>query len=115
MPVTRKQSIQLRERDGHCWHCGQEEGLVLHHRMNRGMGGRGKSLDKYENLIRVCTSYNMLMESDSRTAKQAREWGHKLGSWDDFDTPCFDVTENRWYLLDEKGNKHDTGERQSLF
>lgn len=115
MPVTRKQSIQLRERDDHCWHCGQVEGLVVHHRKNRGMGGRGKSLDIYENLMRICPSYNMLMESDSATAKQAREWGHKLGNWDDFSVACFDVTENVWYLLDTKGTKHEHERPSTLF
>lgn len=114
MPITRKQSLQLRERDDHCWHCGQVEGLVLHHRRNRGMGG-SKMLDRYDNLIRVCLSYNTQMESDPEVAKQAREHGHKLGQWEDFRAPCLDVTENVWYELDQKGFKHEAEQPTTLF
>lgn len=68
------------------------------------MGG-SKTLDRLDNLIRVCSVYNGLMESDSATATQARDYGHKLGSWDDFNTPVFDNTDWVWYQLDEKGGK----------
>jgi hypothetical protein len=39
MAVTRKMSLQLRERDPYCVHCGGDDVLQVHHRRNRGMGG----------------------------------------------------------------------------
>lgn len=94
----------IRERDEHCWHCGTTSGLVAHHRMNRGMGG-SKLLDTPQNLIMVCSTYNNMMESDPRTAAEARELGHKLSKYDTPSQPLFDVTEMVWYELDTKANK----------
>ena len=72
--------------------------------MNRGSGGR-PSLDRIDNLLLVCAGYNGLMESDAATAMQARDFGHKLASWDDFSHPVFDQTELTWWTLTEDGSK----------
>ena len=61
------------ERDNHrCYHCGTSEGLQIHHRRSKGFGG-SKLLDLYQNLIAVCAAYNYAMESDAKTAAEARE------------------------------------------
>lgn len=91
-------------RDSWCWHCATESGLVIHHRRNRGMGGSTK-LDRADNLIRVCAGYNLAMEAEANVASQARDMGHKLGSWDGFDTPLFDKGLGAWFILTEKGEK----------
>lgn len=100
-------------RDTWCWHCGTESGLVIHHRRGRKMGG-SKILDRLDNLIRVCAAYNLLMESDANIATQARDMGHKLGSWDGFDTPLFDKGLVAWFILTEKGEKLPSGPPQFL-
>jgi hypothetical protein len=73
-------------------------------------GSKSKELRGYPNLILVCAIYNGQMESDSRIAQRARDYGHKLSSWDNTDDPVFDVAEQQWYVLDEKGNKKITSE-----
>ena len=76
-----------------------------HHRMNRGSGGR-KSLDRLDNLMLVCARYNGLMESDAVVARDAREFGHKLSSWQDFSNPVFDQFDLSWWELTEDGLKN---------
>lgn len=98
----------VKERDAWCWHCGTETELVLHHRRNRGMGGSIK-LDRQDNLIRVCSRYNFEMESNPKIAAEARERGHKLGSWDGFDTPILDVALGKWFILTNDGRKVPSG------
>ncbi|HMA78398.1 MAG TPA: hypothetical protein VKP88_04700 [Candidatus Paceibacterota bacterium] len=95
---------KLRERDGHCWHCGATGGLVPHHRRNRGMGG-SKLLDRLDNLMMVCSFYNGAMESDSTVAAKAREHGHKLSQWQGFDQAVFDNYSQCWYQLLDTGQK----------
>jgi hypothetical protein len=97
---------KLRQRDKYCMHCGEdrEEYLVPHHRRNRGSGG-SKLLDRLDNLMLICSYYNGAMESMSVVAEQARTHGHKLSSWDDFDTPVFDACDGQWYELDMNGGK----------
>jgi hypothetical protein len=107
MAITQKQARLLRERDPYCVHCGVDTDLVWHHRKNRQAGG-SKLLDRLDNIIMVCSLYNGLMESDADVANQAREYGHKLRSWDDFSTPLLDTITGTWYLVDEKGNKGET-------
>ena len=96
---------QVKARDTHCWHCGTTDDLQVHHRQNRGMGGRGKLLDRTDNLVLVCAAYNYAMESNAEVAKLARERGHKLGSWDGFDTPILDVPTGIWFILTSDGRK----------
>jgi hypothetical protein len=107
MAVSDRVRRQVEKRDLACWHCGSTEGLVLHHRRNRGMGG-SKLIDTAQNLIRVCQTYNSLMESDPATAEDAREFGHKLQSWRDISDPLYDVPNLIWYTLTEAGEKERT-------
>ena len=113
MAVTRKMSMQLRERDPYCVHCGADDGLQVHHRQNRGMGG-SKKLDRLDNLIRICPWLNYMMEQDSAVANEARDMGWKLGSWDGFDTPVFDKMQGKWFNLTLEGRKVETTPPQFL-
>lgn len=103
MALSRKQIIQLRERDPYCYHCGEYE-TVPHHRRNRAMGG-SKILDRLDNLIMVCAEYNGNMESNAHIASQARDFGHKLGQWDGFEMPVFDQLSKIWYQLGNDGSR----------
>lgn len=107
MAVTRKMSIQLRERDPYCLHCGADTELQVHHRRNRGMGG-SKTLDRYDNLIRICAWLNYQMEQNADIATEARDMGWKLGQWDGFDNPVFDKMQGKWFTLTSTGTKVET-------
>lgn len=110
--IGKKLTKAVLERDkSRCWHCGSTE-VILHHRKNRGAGG-SKLLDRPDNLITVCAVYNGLMESDSKIAEQARQFGHKLRSWQDFDSPVFDRPSATWYVLGERGEKWTLRNSQS--
>jgi 5-methylcytosine-specific restriction endonuclease McrA len=114
--ITKAMRDKLAKRDPYCMHCGETDELVVHHRKNRGMGGSPKGeYDRLSNLMRVCSSYNNLMESSSGFADIARERGHKLRQWDNFDEPALDECTNTWYLLDDLGNKTPTDEPFQLF
>jgi hypothetical protein len=102
--MNSKDTAKLRQRDQWCWHCGESENLVPHHRANRGMGG-SKVADNFQNVILVCAQYNGAMESDAGTANLARDLGHKLSKFLAPGEPCFDNYAKRWYYLDNKGNK----------
>lgn len=99
--------VLIAERDASCFHCGATDGLSVHHRRNRGFGG-SKLLDRADNLMIVCSLWNGLMESDAKAANLARDWGHKLGSWDDFSMPVFDYPTRTWWQLDQVGGKTQT-------
>ena len=104
MAIPVKTLRLLRARDPHCWHCGLEEDLVPHHRINRGMGG-SKLLDTLDNLMLVCGLYNGAMESDLLVARDARGWGHKLATWEVCSRPVFDCTSYRWWILLPDGSR----------
>jgi hypothetical protein len=104
MTLSKRVREALERRDKYCWHCGQEDGLVVHHRKNRQMGG-SKMLDHYSNLILVCPSYNTSMESDAENRQEAIDWGHKLESWQDFSEPVYDRCDGEWYELFDDGTK----------
>jgi len=72
------------------------------------MGG-SKVLDKLSNIIMVCAQYNGQMESDANIANLARDYGHKLGNWDGFDTPVFDKPMERWFIITDDGRKVPSG------
>lgn len=114
MAITNKMALLLRERDPYCLHCGENVHLQVHHRRNRAMGG-SKLLDRYDNLIRVCAELNYAMESNAEIAQEAREFGWKLGQWDDFAHPVFDKVQQKWFYLTKEGTKNETGEEPSLF
>jgi hypothetical protein len=105
---------KLEERDPYCWHCGDTDDLVIHHRKNRGMGG-SKLIDVYENLMRVCAEYNTRIESDSQAADQAREYGHKLASWQWFNEGVYDCCDGEWYELKPDGTKETIWKPVQLF
>lgn len=84
--MTPKEFKRLLARDGGCVHCGlDDETLVPQHRINRQMGGAGKSSVRNQpsNLLVFCSAFNGLIESDSKAAQLARERGWKLDSWQD--------------------------------
>lgn len=64
--ITVKQLEKLKERDGGvCVAQGPQclgEGLVPHHRANRGSGGAGKRLDAFSNLLLLCAICNGWVE-----------------------------------------------------
>lgn len=95
---------QVLARDPYCFHCGESNDLVVHHRRNRGHGG-SKLLDQPEWLMAVCPLWNGLMESDATAATTARNFGHKLRSWQNHSLPVFDVVSQLWYVFDTNGGK----------
>lgn len=91
---------KLLDRDGGCVHCGEFVAVAPNHRINRGMGG-SKLLDFPENLVVLCSSLNGLIESDSRWAAVALEFGWKLRSWDDArSAKFFNAILGEWVLPD---------------
>lgn len=104
MTITDRIRKKLALRDPYCLHCGEDTDLVIHHRKNRGMGG-SKNLDHFSNLLRVCHQYNGYMESVPEIAAEAREQGHKLESWQNFDEPVYDACMGVWYKLEDDGSK----------
>jgi len=114
--ITKAIRDRLAKRDPYCMHCGQVDDLVIHHRKNRGMGGSPKGVSNaLSNLMRICQSYNSLMESSANFADIAREKGHKLRQWDTTDEPALDECSGKWYILDDMGFKHETEEPFKLF
>jgi len=104
MAIPKKTLKLVQERDLYCLHCGQEDDLVPHHRINRGMGG-SKLLDTADNLLMVCARYNGAMESDAVVAAKARGWHHKLSTWQSPALPVFDCVVFRWWFLHEDGSR----------
>ena len=97
--MTSKQFKKFLDRDGGCWHCGDDTTAVPHHRVNRGMGG-SKARDEASNVIVMCSMVNGLMESDPIMAEMAREFGWKLESWQNpVDVPVYEATSGVWYFL----------------
>ena len=104
MAIPKKVLKIVQARDTHCWHCGREDDLVPHHRINRGMGG-SKLLDTPDNLMMVCAVWNGAMESNAEDASAARGWGHKLAVWEDLTRPVFDRGAFQWWILSPDGTK----------
>jgi hypothetical protein len=104
--VTPKQFLKFRQRDfDRCPHCGEDESLVPHHRLNRGMGG-SKERDKPSNILTFCARANDLMESSAWFAMEARDMGWKLESGQiPAETAFFDACDGFWYLLDDEFNR----------
>ena len=98
----------IQARDAYCWHCGDTETLVTHHRRNRGMGGsKDDSANVASNLILVCWAWNDAMERHPQSARDARMWGQKLWSWQETRTPVYDRVEGRWWVLTDTGEKRE--------
>lgn len=97
--MTPKQFRKYLDRDGGCVHCGEQEAVAPHHRLNRGMGG-SKKLDTPENIIVLCSTLNGLLESDAEWAGIGREFGWKLRAGDNpAETPVFLPLVGFWVLL----------------
>lgn len=96
----------LERDDGICWHCGTTEGVQVHHRINRGMGG-SRLLDRPCNLVVICAEYNFLMEQNFVDARAARILGIKLSRHAfPLNEPIRDYN-GQWYLLDDFNRKHE--------
>ena len=92
----------LMERDQGCVHCGEQEAVAPNHRINRGMGGAGKSADRPSNLVVLCSELNGLIESDAVWRSRALEYGWKLERWQDpAQVEVYDNRSGIWYLLDD--------------
>jgi hypothetical protein len=48
------------------------------------------------------------MESDKATMIAARDFGHKLQSWEEFSDPVFDQISLTWWILSPDGSKIQT-------
>lgn len=97
--MTPKQFRKFLDRDGGCWHCGDAETAIPHHRANRGMGG-SKARDEASNVIVMCSRINGLMESDPIVAQMAREWGWKLESWQiPAEVPVYNSFTGKWFFV----------------
>ena len=92
---------KLLDRDQGCLHCGEVVAVAPNHRINRGMGG-SKRLDVPSNLVVLCSTLNGLIESDSRWARVAREYGWKLEKWQKpSEVKVFSIILGEWVLLDD--------------
>lgn len=99
--MKNKDFARLLERDQGCLHCGITDAVAPNHRINRGMGG-SKRLDVPSNLVVLCSVLNGLIESDSRWASVAREYGWKLESWEKpLEVKVFSIILGEWLLLDD--------------
>lgn len=100
MTMEAQEFARYLERDGgRCMHCGTDQGLVPQHRQNRGMGG-SPLRNVPSNIIVLCSEANGLMESSATWAQRARDYGWKVSRGEDpFQTPVFDYSANRWYML----------------
>lgn len=112
--ITKAMVDKLKQRDPYCLHCGEVNDLVIHHRVNRGMGG-SKRLDSLSTLMRVCPAVNFLMESDPEVAQQAREFGWKLSRFNKDLAPVFDKIAGLWFTLSEGGDKIAAEKEEGLF
>lgn len=112
MSINKFTRVKIIKRDlGRCIHCGSTEDLAIHHRKNRGMGG-SKQLDRLDNLLLICNTYNVAMESNADVRREAIQFGHKLNSWDAFDKPVFDIPTGLWFYLTEVGDRLQTQEQE---
>lgn len=48
------------------------------------------------------------MESDAVTAEWAIDYGHKLRQWQDYETPVFDMSSQKWFKLEQNYTKIET-------
>jgi hypothetical protein len=107
--MTKAERDKVLRRDfGTCYHCGQSDDRVsVHHRINRGAGGKNAKADSLSNLMAMCSEFNGLMESDSASATRARAMGWKLSQYQapDFE-PVYDMSSDSWFILENDGTRH---------
>ena len=105
-----KQAERIFRRDqGACYHCGiTGDVLTVHHRLNRGAGGKNSKADKVSNHLTICSLFNGLMESDPEAAAQARLYGWKLSQWQapDF-VGVYEAHTGLWWILEDDGSRHE--------
>ena len=100
--MTPKQFSKYLQRDKGCVHCGETETISPHHRLNRGMGG-SKERDKPANIIVLCSWLNNALESETKWASKAREYGWKLRSGEDpLETWYYHLPAGEWRLNDNQ-------------
>lgn len=105
--MTAREFARILERDGgRCIHCGSTEGLIPHHRMNRGMGG-SKELEVPSNVLTMCSLFNGAMESEGSAQAWAIRNGWKLTRVAPLMIPgvlvnaaVWDYNTSNWYKLD---------------
>lgn len=103
--MTPKQFQKYLDRDHYCLHCGATEALSPNHRAGRGMGG-SKVLDRPANVIVLCSSMNLLIETTPAMAKLALERGWKIYRWESPENkPVYDAVNGIWFLLDDNFNR----------
>ena len=94
-----------------CGCSGREDTFIPHHRINRGLGG-SKVLDRPANILVLCSLSNGLLESDSKWAGAAREYGWKLSRWESAeDTPFYDRGTGTWNLIDNLYHRTETNKK----
>ena len=115
MPSERIKGLIRRRDEGVCWHCGTDVDTTIHHRQNRGMGGKASSVaDRPSNLLTICQHFNFLMEADLDAAREAREKGWKLKQTQ---SPAYAHVvkfDGTVWMLDDMGKAHKL-EQQGLF
>jgi len=107
MPSERIKGLIRYRDDGICWHCGTDVDVTIHHRQNRGMGGKAKFIaDRPSNLIAMCQEFNFLMEADLDAARLARNKGWKLRQTENpISTQIIRYDLTVW-MLDDHGKAH---------
>jgi hypothetical protein len=102
--MNAREFSKLLQRDLHCLECGRDDDtLVVHHRINRGMGGAGtySKRNQPSNLMVVCSDFNQRMEADPDAQQLAKSRNWKLESWQSpEDLPVWDAPRQRWMFLD---------------
>lgn len=110
--MTAKQFNKYLDRDGGCWHCGDTETAIPHHRANRGMGG-SKRREVPSNVIVMCSIFNGLMESDTSSALAAMQFGWKIpGYASPINEPVYNMNDGCWYVLNNEYEKELVSERR---
>lgn len=108
--MNRQQFQRFIDRDGHCPHCGTtDDTLVPQHRANRGHGGH-KAGNQPANIIVLCSRANGAIESDAKSAEVARNFGWKIGRYDNpAEKPFFDIQLGDWFFID-----NDYGRKRAI-
>lgn len=108
MPVSKRTRERVFERDGYmCVDCGTPYGLSVQHRVNRGMGG-SKGSDRMSNLITMCVTHNVLLESDAEYAGRGRKYGwkvHRNRTVKPEDVPVYYWPLRAWFYLASDGSR----------
>ena len=91
-------------RDYHrCQYCGQHDGLDVHHRRARGMGGT-QTKDRLSNLVTLCRRCHDHIEA---YPDQARALGYRL-DWDQdpatSQIKAMTANGHAWWLLNDDGS-----------